>query len=99
MNKKIFTGIDVFKCIAALGVVVIHTRVPFFNILGRLGVPFFAIVSGMFFFKKYLSFNSNYERKLYLLKYTRRIFLLYLTWQLIYLPFVIKNILYYKGRL
>ena len=96
MNKKIFTGVDFFKCMAALGVVAIHTRAPIFNVFGRLGVPFFAIISGMFFFSKYTYLDSKDKKKKYLFKYLKRIFLLYLTWQVIYIPFVIKNILYYK---
>ena len=49
-SKKLYKGIDIFKLMAALGVVAIHTEVKFFDILGRLGVPFFVIVSSFFFF-------------------------------------------------
>lgn len=41
-NKKLYKGVDIFKLIAAFGVVAINTGVDFFNILGRLGVPFFS---------------------------------------------------------
>ena len=38
--KKLYKGIDVFKLIVALGVVAIHTKINFLDVLGRLGVPF-----------------------------------------------------------
>lgn len=37
---KVYTGVDIFKMIAAIGIVAIHTNVLFFKTLGRLGVPF-----------------------------------------------------------
>ena len=52
-NKKLYKGVDIFKLIAAFGVVAINTGVDFFNILGRLGVPFFVMISSFFFFKYY----------------------------------------------
>ena len=54
-NKKLYTGVDIFKLIAAFGVVAINTGVDFFNILGRLGVPFFVMISSFFFFKYYFN--------------------------------------------
>lgn len=39
-NKRLYKGADIFKLIAALGVVAIHTGISFFDTLGRLGVPF-----------------------------------------------------------
>ncbi len=38
---KIYKGIDVFKLLAAVGVVAIHSNLMFFKTLGRMGVPFF----------------------------------------------------------
>lgn len=54
MNKKIFTGVDFFKCMAALGVVAIHTRAPIFNVFGRLGVPFLPLYLVCSFFQNIL---------------------------------------------
>ena len=46
---KIYKGIDVFKLFAAIGVVAIHANLVFFKTLGRMGVPFFVIISSFFF--------------------------------------------------
>lgn len=40
VSKKYYTGIDLIKLFAAMGIVAIHTNLPFFNVIGRLGVPF-----------------------------------------------------------
>ena len=88
--KKSLTGIDIFKLLAALGVVAIHTGLPFFKILGRLGVPFFIVISSYFFFRHYLKL-SNVEAVKYLKKFIFRIGLLFLTWEVFYLPLAIYN--------
>lgn len=42
MSKKVvYTGVDMFKLIAAIGVVAIHSNLIFLKTLGRLAVPFF----------------------------------------------------------
>lgn len=62
-QKQIYTGVDIFKILAAIGIVAIHAGATLLNTLGRLGVPFFAIISSTFFFKKYLSLQGqNNER-------------------------------------
>lgn len=93
MSKaKVFTGVDLIKLFSAFGVIAIHTYLPFFNILGRLGVPFFAIVSSFFFFKKFNKTKKWTIQKSILLNFCKRIFLLYFTWQCIYIPLSIINI-------
>lgn len=87
VSKKYYTEIDLIKLLAAIGIVAIHTNLPFFDVIGRLGVPFFAIVSSFFFFRKWLSVANKKDM---LNKYLRRITYLYLLWQLIYIPFVLK---------
>lgn len=42
-----------FKVVAAIGAVDIHANVPAVNTLGRLVLPYFAIVSSFLFFTKY----------------------------------------------
>ena len=85
-KNKIFTGVDLVKMFAAIGVVAIHTNLPFFNILGRLGVPFFAIVSSVFFFNKFNKVSTwNMQIKI-LFNFIKRIFLLYFIWQCLYIP-------------
>lgn len=42
MNHKVtYEGIDCLKVVAAIGIVAIHTHVPLFETIGRLGLPFF----------------------------------------------------------
>lgn len=90
MNKrKELTGIDLFKLIAAFGVVAVHTELPFFKILGRLGVPFFVIISSYFFFQHY---EKNEDRPgYYLIRFEKRIFYLFLSWELFYTPVMLRN--------
>lgn len=88
-SKKIYTGFDLIKLIAAIGIVALHTKVPFLNILGRLGVPFFAIVSSILFFSHYQNLYSYKDQKAYLKKFCKRILLLYATWQVFYIPIAI----------
>lgn len=89
MNKE-YTGVDVFKIGAAFGVVAIHTDMPFFEIIGRLSVPFFAIISSFFFFKHYSSLRNNDDKRLYFFKFEKRMGLLILAWQIIYLPLTVE---------
>lgn len=90
VSKNYYTGVDLFKLYAALGILAIHTNLPFFNIVGRLGVPFFAITSSFFFFKKYIKASRSVQRKKILLKYCKRILALYVLWQIVYLPLALK---------
>ena len=54
MNNKItYKGVDCFKLLAAIGVVAIHSSLPIFETLGRLGLPYFAIITSFFFFPKF----------------------------------------------
>lgn len=91
MNTKVYRGVDIFKLGAAIGVVAIHTEMPFLEIIGRLGVPFFVIISGFFFFKHYLKLDNKLSKIEYLKKFESRILFLFLTWQVIYLPLAFKK--------
>lgn len=53
-----------------------------------VSVPFFFTVSGFLFFEK---FNSISGKKEYFVSYIKRIALMYLSWSLIYLPFIINS--------
>lgn len=59
------------------------------NGITRIGVPTFFIISGYFL-------RNKLDDKAYLIKYTRRIFFLFIVWQLIYLPDLIR--FYNLGR-
>lgn len=85
-----FKGMDIFKVFAAMGIVAIHTSAPVLATLGRLGVPFFALASSTLFFKKYLYLNKADQFK-YLRHYLFRLFMLYLIWQIIYIPFALRD--------
>lgn len=58
-NKTTYKGIDFFKLLAAIGIIAIHTSLPFFETIGRLGLPFFSIITSFFFFKHYLKLNGH----------------------------------------
>ena len=83
--QRIFTGLDILKIVAAVGIVAIHTGTPVFNTFGRLGVPFFAITSSFLFFKKYLTQNKD-DQLGDLKHFLKRLLILYLCWQAVYLP-------------
>ena len=80
--KKNFVGIDLFKLIAAILIVILHS---IGNYLGKVGnlfianicciaVPFFFIVSG-YFFGRGLEKKGNYRKKEYFKKYEKNPFL------------------------
>ncbi len=90
LSRQPHAAIDVMKLIMAFLVVAIHTE-PFgfsfwldkgFGIVTRLCVPFFFVASSYFFFLK----NGS------ALRYVKRLFLLYLIWSIIYLPFDIAEL-------
>ena len=94
-TKCEYIAIDIAKLICAVLVVAIHTE-PFADIfwldkgLGlftRIPVPFFFTVSGYFLF---LTDKRETSAKK-LLKYIRRIALMYVIWSLIYMPFLIHK--------
>ena len=97
-TKKLYKGIDIFKLVAALGVVAIHTGIKFFDILGRLGVPFFVIISSFFFFKHYFRLNSSIQSKNYIKKFLVRLGLLFLTWEVFYIPLALNEFLKISSR-
>lgn len=89
MNEThpVYRSVDVFKFVAAILVVAIHSK-PFifstdldyyFTCLCRTAVPFFFVSTGYFFFLK---------EKPNIRKYTRRLSTLYVLWFVIELPFV-----------
>lgn len=83
--KRTYSGIDILKVCAAICIVAIHTGATGINMVGRLGVPFFAIVSSMLFFHKYQGLRSQ-QRRQYLIHFERRLGLLFICWQIFYLP-------------
>lgn len=103
MIKKQYATIDILKFICALLVICIHTspfldvsgEIDFFvvQILGRVAVPFFFIISGFFVFS-HLDYSKSWNDEVnlaYIKKYLLRIFKIYLLWTIIYLPLSIWN--------
>ncbi len=89
-QSKTNKAIDIVKLIMAFLVVAIHTE-PFgawfildkgFGIITRLCVPFFFVASSYFFFRQ----NGDP------IHYLKRLFLLYLIWSVIYLPFDLQEL-------
>lgn len=89
IDKKLYTSIDVFKFLAAILIVAIHTN-PFagnevdyyFTCFCRIGVPFFFVATSFFFFRK-----SHPDIK----AYSKRLLLLYLLWFIIETPLIYYN--------
>jgi len=87
-----YDSIDIMKFLLAILVVALHAQVPILMNVGRLAVPFFFIASSFFFFAKYDHLITRKERSAYLKKYCMRVFRLYISWWILYLPFFIKTI-------
>lgn len=95
-SRKLYSGIDLFKLIAAVLVVLLHTiettgwysnEVKF--VFTRLAVPFFFIASGFFF---YNGLSKSNNKKTYLFKYEKNIFKIFAIYALVlYLPFTIVS--------
>lgn len=94
-----YKGIDVFKFIMALFVVVLHTQ-PLYGInswmnfltaavISRMAVPFFFTASG-FLLQKQVSVNETGAREV-LGRYIRKIIGVYCIWTVIYMPIIIYD--------
>lgn len=89
-SKKVYESIDLFKFMAAILVVAIHSK-PFaydddinyyFTCFCRIAVPYFFICSSFLFFSK---------EKPDIKKYSKRLISLYIAWFIIEFPFVYKR--------
>ena len=82
-------GIEVFRIIAIIGVIIMHVH-PFGESLigdllaqvARFSVPFFFIIAGFLFYNK-IGTNKEIVFK-YLIKYEWKLFRIYLLWYIIY---------------
>ena len=90
MSKKIYTGVDIFKILAALGVVAIHSNLILFKTLGRLGVPYFVTISSFFFFKKFIALDDTSKKRKRFIKFEKRILYLLICWDILYLPLAVR---------
>ena len=95
--KKNLVGIDLFKLIAAILVVILHCLGNYFGECGRLfvrnicglAVPFFFITSG-YFFGLGLQKNEN-SKKNYFINYEKKLIKMYIAWSIIGIPFMVKT--------
>lgn len=97
-DKKVYQGIDTFKLVAAVCVVVLHavensswfpSEVKF--VFTRFAVPFFFVVSGFFFYK---GLDKACSKMKYFKKYLKHIVKIFIIWALIiYTPFVLTTYL------
>ena len=93
-SGKVYSGIDLFKIIAAILVVLLHATettdwyaCEIKYVFTRLAVPFFFITSGFFFFQGLDSANNKRE---YFIRYEKKLLILFSIWALVlYLPFVV----------
>lgn len=99
MERKSYYAIDIAKFISALLVICIHTgplldiskdaNFVLVQILSRIAVPLFFIISGFLFFEKIdLRREWNDDENIQVLKkYLLRLCKIYLVWTILYLPF------------
>ena len=95
-HKQTLFGIDIFKLLASVLVVLLHTvennswypnEVKY--VFTRFAVPFFFITSGFFFYR---GLSRTFSPKEYFIKYEMHLIKLFLIWALIiYSPFLIIN--------
>lgn len=63
-----------------------------------MGVPFFVMISSFFFFKHYFKLSSGIQRKNYIKKFLVRLGLLFLTWEVFYIPLALNEFLKISSR-
>ena len=91
-DSKIYSGIDLFKLIAAVLVVFLHvveTNSWYPNeikyVFTRFAVPFFFITSGFFFFK---GLEKSRDIKAYFIKYEKNLINIFMIWALVIYLFI-----------
>lgn len=98
-ERKKYNGIDVIKLFMALCVVAIHltpfamfgenASFLFDKVLTRAAVPFFFCTSGFFLKIKLDKTTNDREFMTVIINFTKRIFLMYILWTIIYLPCIV----------
>lgn len=98
-NKLNYQNLDILKYISAILIMILHLRpfinfsdqldLAFNNIITRICVPIFFIITGYFVAKK------ESKRENYINDYIKKTIPLYLVWSLLYLPVIIGTIIQY----
>ena len=99
INKLNYQNLNILKYISSILIIVLHLRpflnfsneldLAFNNILTRICVPIFFIITGYFVAKK------EKENKNYIKKYIKKTIPLYFAWSLLYIPVIIGTIIRY----
>ena len=99
INKLNYQNLDILKYLSSILIIILHLRpflnfsneldLAFNNIVTRICVPIFFIITGYFVAKKE-QVNQNYIKE-----YIRKIIPLYLVWSLLYIPVIIGTIIQY----
>lgn len=98
-NKVNYQNLDILKYLSAILIMILHLRpfinfsdqldLAFNNIITRICVPIFFIITGYFVAKKEKN-NQNY-----IIDYVKKTIPLYLVWSLLYVPVIIGTIIQY----
>lgn len=98
-KKLYYENLDILKYICAILIIILHLRpfitfsneldLAFNNIITRVCVPIFFVITGYFVAKKETK-NSNYIND-----YVKKMIPLYLVWSVVYIPVLIGTILQY----
>ena len=99
INKLNYQNLNILKYISSILIIVLHLRpflnfsneldLAFNNIITRICVPIFFIITGYFVAKKE-KVNENYIKE-----YIRKTIPLYFAWSLLYIPVIIGTIIQY----
>lgn len=98
-NKLNYQNLNILKYILSILIIILHLRpflnssneldLAFNNIVTRICVPIFFIITGYFVAKKEKT-NKNYIKE-----YIKKIIPLYLVWSLLYIPVIVGTIIQY----
>ncbi|MCQ2519291.1 MAG: acyltransferase [Lachnospiraceae bacterium] len=101
-----YVGLDLIKILMAVAVVAIHTlphvtmieagKGHYIEGLIRPAVGFFFLAAGFLLGKKLLKCEAYSEKKKIILDYIKKIFILYVIWNVIYLPLAIYEYVQYN---
>ena len=106
-NKEKYELIDIMKFICAIFVIAMHSGIVKYedgttqwyiiNILFRIAVPFFFIVSGFLFGKKYLINKEKLKENS--IKQIKRLIIPYIFWAIVITPYIIHANLTFNGNI
>ena len=90
-----YAAVDVMKLVAAVGIIMLHCRLPYVAAITRIGLYFFFVASGYFLFAKCRQAAGAAKKRAVVIRFLRHIGRVYLVWSLLYLPLNLYEI--YQG--